>query len=60
MSDQNTKLLLLRYLSVSLVIFNEDKPQEDEMPSVHAKQAALWDARRKDSTDPQDMLGEPG
>ena len=28
-------------LSVSLVIFNEAKPQEDEMPSVHAQHEAL-------------------
>jgi hypothetical protein len=35
-------------LSVSLVIFNEDKHQEDEMTSVHAKQAALVDELLKD------------
>src|SRR4029453_3533001 len=43
-----------------MVIFNEDRHQEDEMTSVNAKQKALLDKLLKDYTDPQDILGEHG
>src|SRR5438093_4805247 len=44
----------------SRFIVNENRHQEDERTRVNAKQEALLDERRKDSTDPQDMLGEHG
>ena len=45
-------------VSVSLVIFNEDRPEEDEMTSVNATHEALLDELLKDSTGPQDILGQ--
>ena len=45
-------------MSVSLVIFNENRPEEDEMTSVNAKHEALLDELLKDSTGPQDILGQ--
>ena len=44
---------------VSLVILHEDRPEEDEMTSVSATHKALLDELLKDSTDPQDILGQP-
>jgi hypothetical protein len=44
---------------VSLVIPNEDRAEEDELTSVNAKHEALLDELLKDSTDPQDILGQP-
>jgi transposase-like protein len=45
---------------VELVIFHEDRQQEEEMTSGHATYEALVDALLKDYTDPQDILDEHG